>query len=152
VESFLAQTKLFPLPPQTQKQQLGLPLRRLKEAPAKVQAPLSPFTLQQETNDGQAIDDLPVPAMPKVDSTAPESVDQTTASLAPKPAPGIRAATKGATPSFGDRVVQLQEYYDEHGHVRVPQGYKGGRGKNLGLWVKFRRVTKVVAERTWVCG
>jgi hypothetical protein len=44
--------------------------------------------------------------------------------------------TSGGTSSFEDRIVELQEYYDEHGHLRVPQSYTGGRSKNLGLWVK----------------
>jgi hypothetical protein len=33
-------------------------------------------------------------------------------------------------------MVELQDYYDVYGHIPVPQGYKGGRGKDLGVWVK----------------
>jgi hypothetical protein len=32
--------------------------------------------------------------------------------------------------TFEDRIAELREYYDEHGHLRVLQGYKGGRGKS----------------------
>jgi hypothetical protein len=48
----------------------------------------------------------------------------------------LRETGNGCTLSFEDRIVELQEYYDEHGHLRVPHKYKGGRGKDLGLWVK----------------
>jgi hypothetical protein len=40
------------------------------------------------------------------------------------------------TPSFEDRIVELREYYDEHGHLLVPEGWMGGRSKNLGFWTK----------------
>jgi hypothetical protein len=67
-----------------------------------------------------------------------------TDSLAPEPdAPGYSTAAKDGTPSFEDRIVELQEYYDEHCHLRVPGGYMGGRGKGLGAWVaKLRRKYK----------
>jgi hypothetical protein len=112
------------------------------EVPAQTQA--CPFTLRQPTNDTQAIDDLPVSAMAKADSTAPESVEQATDFL---------TAIKDATPSFEDRVIQLREYYDVHGDIRVPQGYKGGCGKDLGVWVKrIREVYKKNLKKTSALG
>jgi hypothetical protein len=80
--------------------------------------------------------------MPKADSTAQESVEQaTTDILTPKRAPGKSKVAEDGNPSFEDRIVELQEYYNEHGHLRVPQCFTDGRAKSLGLWVHaIRRV------------
>jgi hypothetical protein len=74
--------------------------------------------------------------MPKADSIAPESVEQATASFTPKRAPEKSAAAEDGTPSFEDRVIQLKDYYDVHVHLCVSQGYTGGRGNDLGVWVQ----------------
>jgi hypothetical protein len=88
----------------------------------------------------------------KTDSTAPESVEQATDSLSTKRAPGKSTAAKECFLSFDNRVVELQEDYDEHGHLRVPRGYKGSRGKALGLWVgqirgRYKNPSRVNDER-----
>jgi hypothetical protein len=89
-------------------------------------APLasSPSTQTQDSPD------LSFPARTTADSFDPFR-RQATAFLAPKPAPG----TEDVTPSFEDRVIQLQDYYDVHGHLFVQWFYKGGHAKNLGVWV-----------------
>jgi hypothetical protein len=109
------------------------------EAPTQARASPSPFPLKQATNDTQAIDDLLAPAIAKADSAAPESVEQATDYLTPKSAPGKSRAAEDSTPSFEHRIVELREYYDEYGDLRVPNGYTGGSSKDLGLWVKYIR-------------
>jgi hypothetical protein len=107
------------------------------EAPTQKQAFPSPSILKQATNDTQAIYDLPAPSIAKADFAAPESVEQATVdSLTPKRAPGKSKVAEDGTPSFEDRIVELKEYYNEHGHLRVPQCFTDGRAKSLGLWVK----------------
>jgi hypothetical protein len=77
--------------------------------------------------------------MPKADSIAPEP-EQATISLAPKPyGSGKSKAIIDGTPSFEARIVELQEYYDEHGHLRVSRTYTCGRSNSLGYWVKHLR-------------
>jgi hypothetical protein len=95
------------------------------------------ITAKQATtrsNDTQAKMNMFAPARPKADSTTPASVEQATDSFTQKRAPGIPTATADAIPSFEDRVIQLQEYYDVHGHLRVPKGYRVGRRKDSGVW------------------
>jgi hypothetical protein len=114
------------------------------EAATQAQASPSPFIQKQTTNDTQVIDDLPAPAIPNTESTAPESIEWATNYLATKlDAPGISTTTSDKTPSFEDRIVELQEYFDEHGHLRVPQGCMDGSSKDLGVWVfRIRKLYK----------
>jgi hypothetical protein len=100
---------------------------------ASKKAAAAPFASSPST-ETQASSDLSAPAGATADSSDPWR-EHASASLAPKPAPGIPTATEDATPSFEDRVIQLRDYYDVHGHLRVPRGYKGGRGKDMGIWV-----------------
>jgi hypothetical protein len=82
--------------------------------------------------------------MPKADSIAPESVEQETASLAPKPAPGIPA-------SLEDRVIQLRELYDAHGHLLVPRTYTSDRCVDWGQWVKaIRQFHKRIGKSSYL--
>jgi hypothetical protein len=88
----------------------------------------------QASNDTQAINDLPVPAMPKADSTAPELVEHASAFLDPNPAPRIPAATKDDTHS-PHRLETESSSSKSITMCVVPGLYTGGRGKNLAVWV-----------------
>jgi hypothetical protein len=49
------------------------------------------------------------------------------------------ASAKDFTRSFKDRIVELQEDYDQRGHLRLPYSCTDGRCKDLALWVKNTR-------------
>jgi predicted secreted protein len=68
------------------------------------------------------------------------------------PAPASTAPAD-SNPSFEDRLVELQEYYDAHGHLRVTCSYKGSRNKKFGLWVKgIRNVYQKCLQKTSYLG
>jgi hypothetical protein len=111
---------------------------RDQETSAEAQISPPPFSLNQTTNGTQAIDDQPTPPIAKAGSAAPKPVEQaTTDALTVKYARRNSTASEDGTfPPFEDRIAELREYYDEHGHTSVPARYVGGRTKNLGQWVK----------------
>jgi hypothetical protein len=60
----------------------------------------------------------------------------------------VTTSAEDYPPSFEERIVELQEFKDEHGHLCVG-GYTGGRTKDLGAWVKgVRDVYKQCLSKT----
>jgi hypothetical protein len=93
-----------------------------------------PFSAEQETassRQDQSKGDTPALTRPTAGSLFPQQAEDPPTS---KPSKIMEWEDDG--PSFEDRIVELQEYDEEHGDLRVPVRYSGGRSNDLGVWGK----------------